>query len=56
MSIFVKAFSLSLYDFPVVNSTYDPSKPFEYEVIANHNITIAINSPHGLVVPNLKNV
>lgn len=30
MSIFVKAFSLALKDFPVVNALYDESKPFEY--------------------------
>lgn len=56
MSIFVKAFSLALNDFPIINSTYDESKPFEYNIVKNHNITVAIASPHGLVVPNIKNV
>lgn len=56
MTIFVKAFSLALLDFPIINSTYNDQKPFEYELVNNHNITIAIDSPHGLVVPNIKNV
>lgn len=56
MSIFMKAFSLALKDFPVINSVYDVEKPFEYQLVNNHNITVAINSPHGLVVPNVKNV
>lgn len=56
MSIFVKAFSLALSDYPIINSLYDPETPFEYKIAQNHNITVAINSPHGLVVPNIKNV
>lgn len=57
MSIFVKAFSLALKDFPAINSLYNPEKDeFSYEIAQNHNITVAINSKFGLVVPNVKNV
>lgn len=56
MSIFLKSFSLALKEFPVINATYNPEKPFEYEIVENHNITVAIDSPFGLVVPNIKNV
>eukprot|EP00331_Platyophrya_macrostoma_P008733 CAMPEP_0176412686 /NCGR_PEP_ID=MMETSP0127-20121128/4280_1 /TAXON_ID=938130 /ORGANISM="Platyophrya macrostoma, Strain WH" /LENGTH=406 /DNA_ID=CAMNT_0017792381 /DNA_START=22 /DNA_END=1242 /DNA_ORIENTATION=- len=55
MPFFIKSFSLALLDFPMMNSTYDSSKPFEYTVWDNHNITIAIDTPNGLAVPNVKN-
>lgn len=56
MTFFLKFFSTALLDFPVLNSTYDPEKPFEYTLHDNHNITIAIDSKNGLAVPNIKNV
>lgn len=56
MSIFIKSFSQALHEYPIINSLYNPAKPFEYDIVDNHNITVAINSPHGLVVPNIKNV
>ncbi len=55
MSVFVKTFSMALHDFPIVNSYYNPEKPYEFETIENHNITIAVDSPYGLAVPNIKN-
>lgn len=55
MPFFIKTFSLALLEYPIMNSTYDPEKPFEYTEIANHNISTAIDSPNGLVVPNIKN-
>lgn len=54
MSFFIKAFSLALSKFPILNSTYNVEKPFEYTTYSSHNITIAMDSPNGLVVPNLK--
>jgi 2-oxoisovalerate dehydrogenase E2 component (dihydrolipoyl transacylase) len=56
MSFFVKSFSLALNSFPILNSTYNPDKPFEYITYDSHNITIAIDTPNGLAVPNIKNV
>jgi len=56
MPFIIKAVSLALNDYPIINSWYDSSKPFEYNIIENHNISFAIDSPKGLVVPNIKNV
>lgn len=56
MSYFIKTFSMALTDFPKMNSWYNPESPFEYAIVDNHNITIAIDSPNGLAVPNIKNV
>lgn len=56
MTFFIKAFSLALREYPVINSLYDINKPFEYTLVENHNISLAVDSPKGLVVPNIKNV
>lgn len=55
MPFFIKAFSMALTQYPILNSSYDPTKPFEYKTISSHNISIAVDSPKGLVVPNIKN-
>lgn len=55
MPFFIKAFSMAMLEYPIINSHYDVSKPFEYIQFASHNISIAIDSPKGLVVPNIKN-
>lgn len=44
MTLLIKAFSLALKDFPIVNSTYDLEKPYEYTIHKNHNINVAIAS------------
>ena len=61
LPFFVKAFSLALLDFPVFNSLSNPQVDkegyiYEYIEKADHNISIAIDTPSGLVVPNLKAV
>ena len=57
MGILVKTFSLALKQNPKMNSVYNPSvDPFSYNIHPNHNISIAIDSPNGLVVPHIKNV
>ena len=55
MPFFIKAVSLALNQYPIVNSLYDKEKPYEYTRVDNHNISFAIDSPKGLVVPNVKN-
>ena len=57
MCFFVKAFSLALLKNPKINSLYYPEKnPFEYFLQEDHNISIAIDTSHGLAVPNIKRV
>ncbi|KAJ5972181.1 Lipoamide Acyltransferase [Penicillium vulpinum] len=54
----VKAVSQALTDFPILNSkvdTTDPAKP-KLVMRAKHNIGIAMDTPNGLIVPNIKNV
>ncbi|HKK00587.1 MAG TPA: dihydrolipoamide acetyltransferase family protein [Desulfuromonadales bacterium] len=51
----VKALTLALDHFPLLNSTYDPDK----EEILQHrqvNIGFAVDTPDGLLVPVLRNV
>lgn len=55
MPFFIKAASVALHKYPILNSSLDVEnesiiyKPY-------HNISIAIHTPMGLVVPNIKNV
>lgn len=57
MGILIKTFSLALRKYPIMNATYDPQvNEFEYTLQGAHNISVAIDSPNGLVVPNIKNV
>lgn len=55
MPFFIKATSTCLHKYPILNSSLDVEntsiiyKPY-------HNISIAIHTPMGLVVPNIKNV
>ena len=55
MPFFIKAFSMALTEFPKMNSIYDSENPYSYTMVENHNISMAIDSPSGLVVPNIKN-
>lgn len=55
MPFFIKAASVSLHKYPILNSSLD----IENESIIYkpyHNISIAIHTPMGLVVPNIKDV
>lgn len=55
MPFFVKAASNALKEFPIVNSSFDePNESVIYK--SYHNISIAMHTPQGLVVPNVKNV
>ncbi|KAG0624498.1 hypothetical protein M758_3G252400 [Ceratodon purpureus] len=51
----IKALSMALKKYPVMNSTVDEAVT-EIQVRASHNIGIAMATSHGLVVPNIKNV
>ncbi|XP_055913093.1 lipoamide acyltransferase component of branched-chain alpha-keto acid dehydrogenase complex, mitochondrial [Eupeodes corollae] len=54
MPFFIKAASIALTKFPIINSSLD----VENEAViykSAHNISVAIGTPSGLVVPNIKN-
>jgi len=58
---FIKAVSLALNDFPILNSIVNPKTGedgyiYEYIIKKNHNISVAIDCPDSLIVPNIKNV
>ncbi|XP_045616582.2 lipoamide acyltransferase component of branched-chain alpha-keto acid dehydrogenase complex, mitochondrial isoform X1 [Procambarus clarkii] len=53
--VFIKAVSLALSQFPVINSTVDEKcESITYK--ASHNIGVAMDTSDGLVVPNIKGV
>ncbi|XP_038210855.1 lipoamide acyltransferase component of branched-chain alpha-keto acid dehydrogenase complex, mitochondrial [Zerene cesonia] len=55
MPIILKAASLSLLNFPTLNSSLDNAcENIIYK--ASHNIGVAMDTPNGLVVPVIKNV
>ncbi|KAN0055291.1 hypothetical protein ACTA71_008401 [Dictyostelium dimigraforme] len=55
MPFLIKATSLALLRYPVLNSSVSPT---ETEIIYKnyHNIGVAMDTPQGLLVPNIKNV
>jgi 2-oxoisovalerate dehydrogenase E2 component (dihydrolipoyl transacylase) len=57
-SFMIKALSMALHDHPKINSKFgsQDANPPNYTIFGSHNICIAIDTPHGLVVPNIKDV
>ncbi|CAE7010988.1 hypothetical protein P3342_003333 [Pyrenophora teres f. teres] len=59
LPIIIKAVSLTLQQFPMLNSHLDtntnPNKP-QIILKGSHNIGVAVDSPSGLLVPVIKNV
>lgn len=61
LPFFMKAMSCALVEFPIINSlTTGPRDQngllVDYVEKAEHNISIAVDSPSGLLVPNIKSV
>ena len=55
MPIILKACSLGLTQYPILNSNFDPvNETITYK--ADHNIGVAMDTPQGLLVPNIKKV
>ncbi|KAL6469408.1 hypothetical protein MHYP_G00229320 [Metynnis hypsauchen] len=55
MPFFIKAASLGLLHFPILNASVDEAcQNITYK--ASHNIGLAMDTPQGLLVPNVKNV
>lgn len=55
MSLFIKTLSVALSEFPLVNSRMSADGS-EIEQHRQHNIGMAVDSPSGLLVPNIKSV
>ncbi|WP_100657371.1 dihydrolipoyllysine-residue acetyltransferase [Alteromonas flava] len=53
MPFFIKALSLALNEFPIINSRLS-SDGTELTYLADHNIGFAVDSKIGLLVPNIK--
>lgn len=55
MPFFIKAASKALDDFPRLNAWVDENLQ-TLQIFEEHNISLAMDTPEGLVVPNIKNV
>lgn len=55
-AFFIKAISLSLHEHPKVNSKFFDGEAPKYTVFGAHNVSVAIDSKNGLMVPNVKDV
>ena len=59
LPFFIKACSIAMTEFPIVNSMIDNDLDEDgfiqrYVIKHDHNFSIAIDSPDGLTVPNIK--
>ncbi|KAI9209080.1 2-oxoacid dehydrogenases acyltransferase-domain-containing protein [Polychytrium aggregatum] len=58
MPIFIKALSMALNEYPILNAMVvngDDLSKVQLQYRGAHNIGIAMDTPQGLVVPNIKN-
>ncbi len=55
LPIMIKAASMALSEYPVLNSQLSPDGQ-EIVLRGAHNIGVAMDTPRGLIVPNVKNV
>lgn len=61
LPFFIKACSIAMLEFPEVNSQIDNELDADgyiqrYVIKKDHNFSVAIDSPEGLTVPNIKKV
>ncbi|KGN57128.1 lipoamide acyltransferase component of branched-chain alpha-keto acid dehydrogenase complex, mitochondrial isoform X3 [Cucumis sativus] len=55
LPLLIKSLSMAMSKYPMLNSCFNEDS-FEVTLKGSHNIGIAMATPHGLVVPNIKNV
>ena len=56
LSFFIKACSMALTEYPIVNSLVHDADQCQLKMVHNHDIGIAIDTPRGLVVPVIRQV
>ena len=61
LPFFIKAISLAMNDFPLMNSVVDPETDADgyiksYVIKSDHNFAVAIDSGDGLTTPIIKSV
>ncbi|EYE92703.1 putative 2-oxo acid dehydrogenases acyltransferase [Aspergillus ruber CBS 135680] len=58
LSFIIKAVSLALDQYPLLNAKVDTSNPDKPQLTMRprHNIGVAVDTPNGLIVPNIKDV
>lgn len=58
LSFVIKAVSMALNDYPILNAKVDMANPDKPSLImrSKHNIGVAMDTPSGLIVPNIKDV
>ena len=59
LPFFIKACSIAMIEYPEINSLVDNDLDADgfiqrYVIKKNHNFSVAIDSPDGLTVPNIK--
>ena len=55
MPVIIKALSMALHRYPILNATVDPECT-TITLRADHNIGVAMDTSEGLIVPNIKQV
>jgi len=55
LAFFVKATSLALKEYPIVNASWKDIEKGQVTMWASHNVGVAMDTPRGLVVPMIKN-
>jgi len=55
MPFILKATSMALSDYPMINASVNPEET-EITYHNRHNLGVAVDTPHGLLVPNIKDV
>jgi len=61
LPFFIKALSLAMNDYPLMNTLVDPETDNDgyvkqYVIKKNHNFSVAIDSEDGLTTPNIKRI